>query len=371
MNHAGTLAALAGFWLWAHIAAAETPFVLVNGVTVTGTVASISGTGVEVTVDGKSRTYPWIMLSPGTRYRYDQSYRMNLDAYQRGAAAAAFTNPPDPHYDPMRPDEVPEEKPAATPTPVTPAIGLDASLFSLPGPVARTSFKGLTDASLIDAPFWAVQTGPSSDDITAFVFPPNDREKIMMASLTGSQAQTITASLEDGRRIFAAPPVVARPGSMDVQTGFRWQITGTTTTLVAGIQCTMNRANYTFILRSDSIRMARGEAKVLPRTILSTPALDFRLLIEHEKPYLTGRLRMRQLTMIPGEGLPGDVAVIIKDQKNANVREAKIKHDGDGTFPMRMDLDGLEKGTSYQIEATVDLQPLFGRITYREPLVLP
>ena len=82
---------------------------LINGAVIRGSVAGITPTGLVVQVGSSSRTYPWVALSPGSRYRYDMAYRMNVAGYLSGAAASSLTNPPDPRYDPMHPEAAPSE----------------------------------------------------------------------------------------------------------------------------------------------------------------------------------------------------------------------------------------------------------------------
>lgn len=374
MNCPGRLLAVAGAGLINLASAlaqpASAPLVLINGVVVTGAITSITESGVEISTDGKARTYPFTLLSPGTRHRLDQSYRMNLDAFLSGAPSTAITNPPDLLYNPRQPDEIVDVPTAVSDVPVMVDGRLSAGALALPQPVSRGRFTAWDGIVGTDTPVWAFQYGPGADDVGGFAFPPHDPGQLFTAMLTGSAPRTVTSSMVDKHRSFVVPAFETHFGDMALTTDVSWLIADGSTSLQARIECSINSVRHRFIVRGPVPRMITGDKAMLPRTLFATPALEFRVRIENETPYLYGRIRARQFTLVPGEGLPGVVNVMIKQQDGSNLLIENLQHEQDGTYPLRLNISGLEKGKAYRLEASVDLQPLFGRLAYSELVTL-
>lgn len=84
---------------------------LANGLVIKGQVARATDAGLEVQTPAGSKTYAWETLSWGTRYRYQPSFRANLDPILKGLPPAARTN--EAAGIEAAPGPAPEKKPAA------------------------------------------------------------------------------------------------------------------------------------------------------------------------------------------------------------------------------------------------------------------
>ena len=64
---------------------------LANGAVVQGTLLQVKPEGLEMNTPAGSRVFTWEMLSPGTRYRHQESFRVTYSNVLAGASAAERT----------------------------------------------------------------------------------------------------------------------------------------------------------------------------------------------------------------------------------------------------------------------------------------
>lgn len=84
---------------------------LANGLVIKGQITRASDAGLEMQTSAGPKTYAWETLSWGTRYRYQPSFRANLDPILKGLPPAARTN--EAAEIESAPGPAPEKKPAS------------------------------------------------------------------------------------------------------------------------------------------------------------------------------------------------------------------------------------------------------------------
>ena len=63
-----------------------------NGRPIPGTIKEVTDEGLVMETPKGVKTFPWRVLSAGTRYRHQPSFRANFDAIRKGLPRSARTN---------------------------------------------------------------------------------------------------------------------------------------------------------------------------------------------------------------------------------------------------------------------------------------
>lgn len=349
--------------------AEEFPVTLLRGQTMTVDVTRALAEGLEIRQNDVSRVLPWVMFSPGTRYRFEKAYRANISGYLAGQPTATLTNEPESGFNPLTPAAAPQELPARkAPTLWT----------QMPGPVGSLKPASLTGglaATGADTLFWALQTGPGQHDWVLFGFPSGDSPTLLVQRRTGGKLETNAVA---GSRAFSPVPVSGQAGAVEVKLGLQWMApSGETYPPRLSMDVTMTRGADKAAFRLQGVPAGMGfrDQALFPRPLLEHPAMEFRVRTENEKPLLEGRLRMSRLTLLPGPDMPGQVQVVLSDdaEKKVVLREVLRHADAPSAEGMTLSvsLDALQPGQAYDLTATAELGSLVGTIEHKQTITLP
>lgn len=350
---------------------------LINGMSINGTIEGISEAGLEITVGRSKRTYPWYALSPGTRFKYDQSYRMNIDGYLSGAPASSLTNAPDPEYDPMHPPAVSSENVEA----VSATRTINYGAINLAPPVAPASLPALSVLSVESRAFYAVQFGPANNDVAYFGFAPDEPGNLMILNAREGRVANETAvprkTGEDTYLVFNRQTYGADFDGIQAEQNIQWMVRSDKPTL-RYINAEVNLARGTqrakFVLQGDPSGFKQATESLTPRPLLVEPSMSFTVTIEDEKPYLVGRVRMGRLSLLPRGGMDLKVEVDVQDASGKSVSSQSLAFDADAGpagYPLRMDIGTLIPGQQYKVKASMSLGALLGDVAHEMFFIMP
>ena len=350
---------------------------LINGAVIRGSVAGITPTGLVVQVGSSSRTYPWVALSPGSRYRYDMAYRMNVAGYLSGAAASSLTNPPDPRYDPMHPEAAPSEP---EPPPVAAVSNLADLVWSEGGALVPKSLRGVDGGLIESARFWLMRIGTAENDV------------VLVARTDGTPPSVAMLHLNDGRAVaemakeagagvwtFARRVVPVSFGSGAGEVGLTWRIATTGSVRRVGLRADVSAVMdggkpVRFALSGEPPGWLSGADSLFAQVVYAPPSLRWLIAIADGEAALVGEIRMGAWRLSPGEGVKYAVAVEVFDDQGARVlrEELVVGSDvDDDTWPLKIPLATLKPGASYRVKASTDLGPWLGRVESEYRFVLP
>jgi len=348
---------------------------MINGVVIQGKVTGLSATGLVIQVGTTSRAYPWVALSPGSRFRYDTSYRMNLAGFLSGAETKTLTNQPDPKYDPMNPaSEITEPEPEV-------AVSTASNLFELvwqdAGPVVPKSLRGI-DGSLVESSrFWAVRIGTAAKDV------------VLVAKTDGTPPAVSMALLQDGRMVAETPkdegngvwsfPRRLFPVSFGSEAGevsLAWRVIGAggQPWMVSEVEASMDGKPVRFSLSGEPLSWLSGADAIVPQYPYAPPSLRWLIQIKDGEAALVGEIRMGMWRLTPGEDMKQKVAVEIIDEKGETVQRddvALTRVDDGEAWPLNLTLTKLTTGATYRVKASIDLGPGLGRAESAYTFVKP
>lgn len=355
---------------------AETTFTFMSGLVITGSLTEITADGLKIQPAGKTEAfdYPWTSLAPGTRFRYDQQYRMNVKGYLEGEERSKLTNAPDSRYDPMQPSAtIPEANDVAPARPAGDAQ-LDLNLFAPTAAVGPSSLRALTGAAGPKALYWGFQYGSGARDVVVFGFPGGEPSRLVNARLSSAgRVSTENATADGDRHLFPARTFSSSLGPHAMKTQVEWIRSGANIDLRAVVTLTQNNVDASWTLTGRLPRPVQEQDNLLPLPLLAEPAFDFTLGYEDEQPVLLGRLRMGPFTLTPGtDTTRATVNVEIKDATGVAVlSERNLRLQGDRTPTLKINLSPVKQSGTFTIIANTDLGPLFGPITHQTSLTLP
>ena len=350
----------------------------INGATMTGRVVSISPAGLELQVGRAQRTYPWYSLAPGTRFRLDQSFRMNVSGYLAGNPASSLTNAPDPEYNPLQPSAHAEiENQAVRPA----GSSFDFNFLESRAIVkpARNPAAGAYPVEETD--FWVLQTGPGTNDVAVFAFSRADPSKMATAIAWRGRPLAETATRRsvgsDTHLVFSKKTYSGQAHDIAFAYEIEWAVVPgepIRRLLNADITLSRNDEKTEFRLLGEPVGFVSGNADVLSRSLLIDPAFSFGLRVENEQLFLTGRLRMSLLTMFPKSGMSDKVTLEFFDLQGRSQwrREVQIAREGmPGQPTLNADISSVRSGQTYKLVASMSLGPLLGELRHEENIFLP
>jgi len=356
---------------------AETSITLINGSVVRGRVTKCSEAGIEIMAGSSTRTFPWNALAPGSRYKYDVHYRVNASGFLSGEPQVALTNAPDALYDPMNPATwtvADAEVPAAVDT------GLNFALFVPGNPITIADNPALKS---LPPPvhYWAMQVGPSDREAVLYGFPGNDATRMYHIQLSDSRlvSETATARTLGGVMFHSFPKksFKATIGDVDAGMDVQWLVEANDSSrrlLHADVTLARGSQQSVFVLQGTPPGIKSGVSAVTPRPLLVEPALAFTIQVENEVPFLVGQVRMSRLNLLPRSGMDLKVVIEIANDKGRVEMKREVPFLADvppGAYPLRVDLNRLIPGQSYQVSATIFLGAFFGKLTHEEIFILP
>lgn len=348
---------------------------LINGAVMQGTVTGLTSSGLVMNVGTTSRAYPWVALSPGSRFRYDMSYRMNLAGYLSGADIATLTNQPDPTFDPMNPgNEVSEPEPDV----ITPkATNLFELTWQEAGSVVPKAVRGIDGSLVASSRFWSIRIGTAEKDV------------VLVARKEGSSPAVSMALLQDGRMVAETPSdegggvwsFPARTFSVSLGTvagnvSLAWRVAseGNRMWMVSGVETTMDGNPVRFSLSGEPLGWLSGADSITPQYLYADPSLRWLIQIKDGEAALAGEIRMGMWRLMPGEDMKLTVAVEIVDEKGETVQRGDVAlirvADGD-TWPLNLALTKLTPGAAYRVKASIDLGPGLGRAETDYTFIMP
>jgi len=351
---------------------------LINGVNVSGKVLGVSAVGMEVMVGKTRRTYPWYALSPGTRFKFDQTYRMNIDGYLAGSETSRLTNAPDPDYDPLKPGSGPSP---AVVEPVSATTSLNYGLFGVPSAIIPVSLPALSIVPADGLSFYALQYGATSSEVVLFGFSTVSPGELIILDLKEGQVITeksSTRKIADMEfKAYARKSLQSNFDSIAAEQNVQWLVDdrkGGGRFLHAEITLTRGAQKTSFILQGDPSGLKSGKEGVQPKPLLVEPTMSFTIQIENEKTYLAGRVRMGRLSLLPRSGMDLKVEVDIADASGRSILKRSLVFNADGlpdAYPLRMELDQLLAGQQYKLTATMSLGALLGKISHEMYFIMP
>jgi hypothetical protein len=375
---AGFLFAIGLFPAGAKAAEAESDEItLINGAVIRGSITALTPTGLVVQVGTSSRAFPWVALSPGSRYRYDMAYRMNFAGYLSGASASSLTNPPDPRYDPLHPEAAPSE-------PEAPAVAVVSNLADLVwsegGALVPKSLRGVDGALIESARFWLMRIGTAEKDSVLVARTDGTPPSVAMLHLNDGRAVAETAKeAGSGGWTFARRVFPVSFGSGVGEVGLTWRVATTGSVrrlgLRADVSAKMDGAKpVRFTLSGEPMGWLSGSDTMFAQVLYAPPSLRWLLAIADGEATLVGEIRMGAWRLSPGEGTKRTVTVEIFDDQGVRVhREEMVAGSSadDDVWPLKLPLATLKPGASYQVKATTDLGPWLGRVASEYRFVLP
>lgn len=338
----------------------------------------VTDTGLEIKVGKSTRAYPWYALSPGTRFKYDPSYRMNIEGYLAGNDVSELTNAPDPEYDPFNPEA---QASAAKEEAVSATTSLQYGLFGAPAPIVPVQVPALSIVPADTLSFYALQYGPATDEVVLFGFPPSITEDLVVLNLKEtrvvSEKVTKRKVANVSLKAYARMPYQSMIDSITAEQNVQWLINdldGIHRYLHAEITLTRGTQKSSFILQGDAAGLKPGKDGVQPKPLLVEPTMSFTIQIEDEKAYLIGRVRMARLSLLPRSGMDLKVEVDIADSNDRSYLKRSLAFNADGlpdAYPLRLELDQLFAGQQYKLTATMSLGALLGKISHEMYFVMP
>ncbi len=357
---------LLALWLLtgAVMASDTTVITLVNGITMTGQVTAVTADGLELRVGRSSRVYPWPTLAPGTRFRYDALYRMNVAAMLEGELDPARLNPPDPHYNPMNPDA------SLSGIGVSPEMPSTFSLaaFDPSGPFAPSAIRALRGLPATNAVFIGYQYGPDTNHAVVFGFADESPERLA----AWNAANNRTASLTARDASFPEQRYSAAWGEANLQTAFAWSGASTGRSLTARIVWSDGPREEAFVLYDQPALFVSGGQPVHVRPLLDDPQIEWIARQDEAGQWrLAGRIRMGRLTWYPDAGSTAAVAVQLRSG-NRTVASPALAYAADPgvRYPLQLALEANVKPGDYQITASVNLGAFLGTLKHEHAFTI-
>lgn len=360
-----------GGWLLAGsaVSAAEpapVSLTLINGLTVTGGVSSLSSSGLVVSVGATSRAYPWAVFAPGTRFRYDVHYRMNLAGFLDGLPVSSLTNAPDPQYDPLRPEVVSTDEVGAA---VAGPVSLTNLVWRGRAAVKPASVRGLEASVAGGARFAGLRLGTDPDDV------------LVAGWETGAAARVTAKALRGGevvvRRVGPVPwtsePQVV-PVSIGDATGtasVSWQLGASGAwppEVVVAYRVAFDGRPVSWTVRGTVLAWVGAEEPVPAAMVLDRPRLALSVALrEAGGAFIAWELFMGRWRLEPGEGMGDRIAVTLQDERGAQVAEERLALSERAGWP----LANTVIGAGYAVTGTVDLGAVMGRVEDRLAFTMP
>jgi hypothetical protein len=347
-------------------ASAPEPLTLINGLTVTGGVSSLTASGVVVSVGTTPRTYPWPVLAPGTRFRYDIHYRMNLAGFLEGLPAASLTNAPDPQYDPLRSETASandEVVPAAR------AVSMTNLVWRGRVAVKPSAVRGLEASVAGGARFTGLRLGTGADEV------------LVAGWETGAAARVTSKSLRGGEvvvRRMGQDPWTSEPQVVPVSIGeaegtasVSWQRGASGAwppEAVIAYRMEYEGRPVSWTVRGKVLAWVGADEAVPAAMVLDQPRLALSLVLQESGgAVIACTLFMGRWRLEPGDGMADRIAMALQDERGTTVAEDRVVFGERPEWP----LTKAVVGAGYAVTGTVDLGAMFGRVEDRFAFTMP
>ncbi len=341
---------------------------LLNGITLTGRVASISAEALEFGAGDKSRLYPWSAMAPGTRFRYDQTYRMNLPGFLSGAEKSTLTNPPDPQYVP-RPagtDTAAEPDPEAAP----PSTSFDLYAMAPAEPVVIAKL-GLGSNQPVNSFVWcSFQFGFGADDIAFYGLPREGDGKLAHFTKGASRISFKDPPASPDATGYAADVFTQTTGDVISKVKIEW-LTGEERALRADVEIARGDLVRSFTLTGKPSTLSSPETAMFAQALIAPPQFDFAPRVEQDRVIVLGRIRMGPFTLRSGRGMNNKLTITLRDGRGNTLLEQELDHTADGTYPLKCEAGALQPGQRYTLKASADLGEWLGRLDQQQEFLLP
>lgn len=367
---------------------------LANGVIIKGSATKATDGGLEVQTPAGLRTYTWESLSVGTRYRHQPVFRANFDTVLQGLPASARTKPPDSREESPAAAESATAEAAAAPGKEDPAAKAGSmNLFDNlsyenidPLQSGRIPNLQLRVASL--AVYMGFQYGPGKDEVVYLAFDTKsaqDSRDVMFVYSPGapefktpSKVAGFKKTAGDVRMVsFKKFKLKTNVGSITADYEMDSSMLGTATNALAmTISASLSKGDTKsrFLLYGQEFDLVQGDAIVNVKGILDMPVLWVSLDLTGGAPQLVGNLNMSNMKLVPKEGMDTRVALTIKDANGEVVQRDSVKLDEAGFTAKYGIVSQLKKATpgqTYTVEATINLGPFLGPVSFEEKFSIP
>ncbi|MFH0953179.1 MAG: hypothetical protein V1873_02495 [Verrucomicrobiota bacterium] len=365
---------------------------LANGVSIRGEVRNVTDDGLEIQTPTGPRTYSWETLSIATRYQYQPVFRANYEAILQGLPPSARTNAPDiTEEKPREVAEAPVEKTSAPTQAVAQAQSLNVFEqleYENVDPIAISKFPNLQLRSPPLAAYVGLQYGPGKDDVAylafdtrtsddprdvVYVFSPGSPEYASTAKMGGTKVSTKEGRTATLKKFNLSSKFGQADASFDVECSFS---TAQANVLMLTIGCELYKGNTKsrFVLMGQTADLVQGEGVIVVKGILDLPVLWVSLDMTTGSPRLVGNLNMSHLKLLPKEGMDNRVTVTVTDDKGAVVQRELFKLDESTAaekYSLSCDLKKTVPGQSYTVQASIDLGPFLGPVSFEEKITIP
>ncbi|HMO05856.1 MAG TPA: hypothetical protein PKC67_07130 [Kiritimatiellia bacterium] len=338
---------------------------LINGVTLTGTVSSLSASGVVVTVGSSSRAYPWAMLAPGTRYRYDGHFRMNLEGFLEGAASASLTNAPDALYDPFRAEVAAETEAAVA---ESSPVSLTNLVWRAGGVPIPSSVRGLASAVAGGARFAGLRLGTGPEDVVVVGW-----ETGKAARVTAMPVRGAAVVHRVGQGAWASDPQVipVSVGDASGTASVSWRLGATGAwppEAVIAYRIERDGQSVEWVVRGLVFGWRGADEPVMAPMVLDRPRLDLLVVLSPTAGAgIAWELSMGRWRLEPGAGMGDHVALELRDALGARVAGDRIAVASRVAWPLAR----LEMGAGYEVSGSFDLGAGLGRVEGRRAFTMP
>jgi len=384
---------------------------LANGMAIKGEVGTATAEGLEIQTPAGPKTYPWAILSAGTRYRYQPVYKANFQAIQEGkppaerkpvAAPAAPVAPAAPALPaaPAAPAEAPAPAaPAAAPAaPAAPAPAAAPAAPAAP-PVGKLGFanenpktihpKEFPNAKLRDKTltiYQAIQYGPAADEVVFLALDtktPDDPYDVLFVYAPASSQFAKTAKVEGQKKgsgdkrevVFRKVPLTAKCGP--ITANYEVECTYALRKLILTVQVEVikgaQRSKFTLYLEPNDL-FYTTDVPITVKRLFDLPVVVIQSANPMNKRVLSFGLRMADFFMLPVDGMEKkmDIGVVGGDGKTVEKDMMKMDFTYVGnSYGASYELKKVKAGQNYTVQAVINLGPVFGAVKAETKVEIP
>ncbi len=341
------------------------PVTLINGVTLTGSVSSLSASGMVVAVGASSRAYPWAMFAPGTRYRFDGLYRMNLEGYLDGAASASLTNAPDPRYDPFRPEE---SVPAAVAEPSASPFSLTSVVWRAGGVLVPSSMRGFESAVAGGALFAGLRLGTEPEDVVVVGWETGAAARV---TAKAGRGEAVVRRIGQGAWTSESMVIPVTLGDASGTASVSWRLDAAGAwppEAVIAYRIERGGPAMRWVVSGKVLGWRRADEPVLAAMVLDRPRLDLSVALSPPSgAVIAWELSMGRWRLEPGEGMGNRIALEVRDERGARVAGDRIAVASRSGWP----LTNVVVGADYDVTGSFDLGVGLGQVEAQRAFTMP
>ncbi|MCO5044928.1 MAG: hypothetical protein J5I99_09305 [Verrucomicrobia bacterium] len=330
----------------------------VNGTPIKGELVSVKPGGLELSVEGTRKLFPWSAFSPATRFRYEQGYRDNLATAQRGRPPAEWTN-----------------------SLSGAVVAAPMSLRALP-PISdrpRARLPGFRVSDGADAVAWGFRYGAKDSEAVFAVLEATGNDELPSSLLLWSSPSSNPETLSGSRRASGSEATMSFPSKrfvsvregVEVQSDLAFSVLGRepgVPNVVLDVVLKKGGASSSFSLVGVPPGFLLGEGSIAAQDLLVSPTMKWGV----GRGVLSGEVRMNRLQLFPRSGMGSVVDVSVSDGEGRVLMEERVpfREGRQNAGPaLEVSLKRLPSGQTYVLKARVDLGPFLGVLQHEQSFV--